>query len=381
MNRRNFLRIAGGGVILAAAGTGTLLATSTPSKALEPWALAGSARYSDPRMNALSYAILAPNPHNRQPWIVDLVGDDQVTLRFDTDRQLPHTDPFDRQLTIGLGCFLELMTMAAAVDGYAIELELFPEGEDEAALDTRPIAHARFRKADVTTDPLWTHVPNRRSNKELFDTDRAVLPEQLKRIIDAARYPGWVGGSVTEADIDYWRDLTTKALMIEIETPHTFQESVDLFRIGKREVNANPDGIDFSGPLFETLHLTGVMTRKAAADKTTTAYSSGVDAVVANTESAMGHLWMVTPGNTRRDQIMAGGEWLRLNLGCTREGLGFQPLSQALQEYPEMSELYAETHARLAPDGGTVQMLARIGYGPEVSVSPRWPIEAKLGQA
>lgn len=93
----------------------------------------------------------------------------------------------------------------------------------------------------------------------------------------------------------------------------------------------------------------------------------------------MGHLWMVTDGNARSDQIMAGADWLRVNLACTAEGLAFQPLSQALQEYPEMAELYATTHQLLAPDGGTVQMLARIGYGPEVPVSPRWPIDAKLG--
>lgn len=380
MNRRNFLRIAGGGVVLAAGGTGAWIANSTPRQALAPWSLAGGSQYDDPRLKALSHAILAPNPHNRQPWIVDLRGEDQVTLYFDTAKQLPHTDPFDRQLTIGLGCFLELMTMAAASDGYEVELDLFPEGEAPEGLDTRPIAHARFRKADATADALWAYVPARRSNKEPFDTAQAVLPDQLQRILAAARNPGWVGGSVTPQDITYWRELSTKALMIEIETPHTFKESVDLFRIGKREVNANPDGIDFTGPMFETLHLTGMMTREASLDTSSLAYTSGIDAVVANTESAMGHLWMVTPGNTRRDQIAAGAEWLRLNLACTREGLGFQPLSQALQEYPEMAELYAETHARLAPEGGTVQMLARIGYGPEVSASPRWPLEAKLGR-
>lgn len=97
MKRRNFLRLAGGGVVLAAAGTGAWIANSTPSAALAPWAMAGGEAYRDPRLRALSYAILAPNPHNRQPWIVDLSGDDQVTLYFDTDKQLPHTDPFDRQ--------------------------------------------------------------------------------------------------------------------------------------------------------------------------------------------------------------------------------------------------------------------------------------------
>ena len=109
MNRRNFLRMAGGGVILAAGGSALFATTRTPTKALAPWAQAGA--YADPRMSALSYAILAPNPHNRQPWFVSLESDDALTLYFDTEKQLPHTDPFDRQLTIGLGCFLELMTV------------------------------------------------------------------------------------------------------------------------------------------------------------------------------------------------------------------------------------------------------------------------------
>ena len=115
MQRRKFLMLAGGGVVVAAAGAGAFAATRRPSDALAPWAAAGG--YSDPRMHALSYAILAPNPHNRQPWIVALEGEDTVVLRFDLDKQLPHTDPLDRQLTIGLGCFLELMTMAANANG------------------------------------------------------------------------------------------------------------------------------------------------------------------------------------------------------------------------------------------------------------------------
>lgn len=309
---------------------------------------------------------------------MDLTGDDELTLYFDTDKQLPNTDPFDRQLTVGLGCFIELLRMAANADGYDIAIALFPEGEDAAGLDNRPIAHIKFEGSAPVFDPLFSHVMNRRSNKEPYDVSRAVPPEALDRIVAAAQQTQ-LGGSISTDSIAYWRQLTTAALLIEIETPRTYKESVDLMRIGKAEINANPDGIDFSGVLFETLAIGGVMTREALLDPNSTGFQEGLKAVTENTETAMGHLWMVTSGNSRRDQIAAGADWLRVNLACTAEGLGFQPLSQALQEYPEMKDLYARTHATLAGDDGTVQMLARIGYGPDVPVSPRWPIEAKIG--
>jgi hypothetical protein len=38
-----------------------------------------------------------------------------------------------------------------------------------------------------------------------------------------------------------------------------------------------------------------------------------------------------------------------------------QPLSQVLQEYPTMAQPYAQVHAEYAPDGGTIQMLVRVG--------------------
>ncbi len=378
MNRRGFLKMTGGGVILAAGGAGLFAATRTPRDALAPWGLIG--RYEDPRVNALSHAILAPNPHNRQPWIINLDGDGGLTLFFDTDKQLPHTDPFDRQLTIGLGCFLELMRLAANADGYDVVVNLFPEGENAEGLDSRPIANATFTEGTIVRDPLFDHMLSRRSNKEPFDTSRTIPPEAFARILTVARHTQ-IGGSIDPEDIAYWRELSTRALTIEIETPHTYKESVDLMRIGKAEINANPDGIDFSGALFEALAMAGVMTREALLDTSSTGFQEGRKAVLANTETAMGHLWMVTQANSRRDQIAAGADWLRVNLACTAEGLGFQPLSQALQEYPEMAEIYDETHRRLAPEGGTVQMLARIGYGPDVAVSPRWPIEAKIGTA
>ncbi len=183
MNRRKFLALAGGGVILAAgtAAAGFTL-TRTPHKALQPWSDAGSI-YSEPRKKALSYAILAPNPHNRQPWIVDLAKPDQVVLYVDTNRLLPHTDPFSRQITIGLGCFLELLRMAAGQDGIRVDLDLFPKGVNTEALDQRPVAVAAFVKdGSVHADPLWAHVLQRRSLKEPYDVTKPVPGDALAKL-------------------------------------------------------------------------------------------------------------------------------------------------------------------------------------------------------
>ena len=375
LSRRRTLALIGGGVIAAATASLGAIASRRPRTAALPWTLAGAE--TEVRRKALSWALLAPNPHNRQPWLVDLREDGVVTLYVDTAKLLPATDPFNRQITIGLGCFLELMRMAASHDGQRVEITPFPEGFDDTALDARPVARAVFT-ADpgVTPDPLFAHALARRSTKEPYDTARPLPDGTLDKLAVAttARF----GGTIDPGEVTDWRAFTHKALQIEIETPHTYKESVDLFRIGRAEVDANPDGIDFTGPLFEVLGATGLMTRESVLDTSSQAYQAGLDAVFANTDTAMGHVWLVTDGNTRPDQIATGADWLRVNLAATAAGVAFQPLSQALQEYPEMAGLYSDLHAKLAPNGGTVQMLARIGYGPAVDPSPRWPLDAKI---
>ena len=379
LTRRKTLSVLGGGSILAATGFGYAV-TRRPSNALEPWRQAGS--FQDPRAWALSYAILAPNPHNRQPWLVEFTGDEIVTLWVDTERLLPHTDPFSRQIVVGLGCFLELMTLAANEIGYAVTLELFPDGEDSQRLDQRPVAVARFEKAPkLAKDALFQFVLARRSLKEPYATDRPVTQGVLDRLVSAAQR-----GSLTQAtnateDVTTLREVTADALRIEFLTPRTLKESVNLFRIGHREVNANPDGLDFSGPLFETLRLTGLFSREQALDPESISFNSALDMVQEVARSGMAYVWQTTPGNTRAEQIQAGRDWVRINLAATELGLGVQPMSQALQEFPEMEGLYSQVHEMLAPDGGIVQMLGRLGYGPDVAQSPRWPLQAKMRTA
>jgi len=375
MNRRKFLTLVGGGIIIAA-GSG-YAATRTPTKALAPWGQAGT--YSDPRLNALSYAILAPNPHNRQPWTIELIGADTVSIGFDANRQLPHTDPFDRQLTIGMGCFLELMIMAANASGFAVDLELFPDGEDDKEISGKRVALARFAtSAAAKADPLFAHVLDRRSTKESHDMTKPVSTGALDKLIAAGQNNTRLGGTVDEQELIFWRKATTQAMEIELDTPRTYKESVDLMRIGKAEINANPDGIELPGLMMDVMGATGLMTREASLDTNSMAFKSGKDIVLAPLQTSMGFLWMTTPNNSRLSQIAAGRDWVRANLAATSIGLAYHPNSQCLQEYAEMKTHYDDVHTRLAPEGGTVQMLIRIGYCAPVGPTPRWPLETRI---
>ncbi len=377
VSRRSFIRIAGSSAVIAAAGAGTFAFTRTPTTALVPWSAAGA--YADPRMRALSYAILAPNPHNRQPWLVDLGTEGEITLHCDLERLLPETDPFNRQIVIGLGCFLELLRMAAAEDGYDAAITPFPDGEPGGTVDARPVARIAFRKSDgAAPDPLFRHVLDRRSNKEPYDATRPVSDAALAGLRAAAGLDKGVGTTNAADRVAGFRDLTWRAFEIEATTPRTYLESVRLARIGKAEIEANPDGIDLGGVFLETLGLLGVLNRQAMADPRSDAYRQGMDMYRDITGTAMAYVLVVTDTNTRRDQLDAGRAWVRMNLKAAELGIGIHPLSQALQEYPEMEALYDELHTTLGAGNARVQMLGRLGYGPEADPSPRWPLEARI---
>lgn len=363
ISRRRTLTLIGGGTIFAAsASAATFLSTRTPKDALAPWSVAG--QYSDPRLNALSFALLAPNPHNLQPWKVSLEGDDAVILYQDGTRRLPHTDPFDRQITIGLGCFLEQMVLAAGAEGVAVDLTLFPQGENG------PIAQAVFVSGG-TADPLFDHVMERRSCKEPFASTALTDAHANELELFADIY-------TDETTVNVLKALTLGAWDVEAKTSRTMQESIDLMRFGKAEINQNPDGIDLGGPFLESLMLAGLLNRELLADPQSEGSKQGAQIYTEMLNATPAYAALISKGNERVDQIEIGRRWLRLNLKCAALGVSIHPVSQCLQEYPEMATHYARAHEILAPSGQTVQMLGRLGYGPETPRSPRWPLEAKL---
>lgn len=379
VSRRALLTTGAASVVLVGLG-GAWWATTGPSRtAREPWS-AASAGFGDPRLDVLAYAILAPTPHNMQSWRIGLGEGRGFTVYCDLDRLLPETDPPNRQITIGFGCFLELCRQAAAESGFRADIAYFPEGEPLPLLDERPIAHVELvEDASVRPDPLFSTVPARRTNRLEFDTSRPVAPDDLNEL-QAATVDGVdVFASADEATVDELRNLTADAFVVEWNTARTRRESVVVSHIGKSEVDAKPYGLAFDDRFSSTLGKIGLMSREAMDDSESIAYRESIAFYERACRSAMAFLWSTTPTNTRRAQLDAGRAWVRTQLAANALGLAFHPLSQPLQEFPEMAEYYERAHELLSTSAGeTVQMLVRLGYAPGIGPAPRQALESRL---
>ena len=135
------------------------------------------------------------------------------------------------------------------------------------------------------------------------------------------------------------RALTWTAWMVEANTHAAFKESVDLMRIGKAEIEANPDGIALGGPLLEAMALMGLLSREQMLNPASGAFRAGIDKYRPIIATAMGYGWIVSRANARTDQLEAGRVYVRMNLQAALAGLSMHPVSQALQEFPEMAKV------------------------------------------
>ena len=381
IRRRRFLRVMGGGVVLAAAAG---CSSALPPEAVEAWN-GPDPREADIRRWALGYAILAPHSHNLQSWRVDLREPGVIALHCDLTRLLPETDPYARQIMMSHGTFLELLDIAARERGHSAEITLFPQGEfGPAGPDTRPVARIRLLPdASAQRDPLFAQIVRRRTNREAYDgrdpAETGLLAISAAAQTSAAMHAGFATNAQAKT-LQQMRTIAAEAWRIELVTPRTIMESYRVLRVGPQEIVRHRDGLSINAPMLRAMTAVGLFDRGKAPGPDDYATTSQLKQFNAKLDATPAFFWLVSDGNDRKTQVNAGRAYARAQLAATGHGLAMQPLSQALQEYPEQAQLHAQIHALLKarPPQQVVQMWARLGYGPAIGPSPRRGVAAHL---
>jgi hypothetical protein len=331
-----------------------------------------------PIVQAIAYGIHAPNPHNTQAWKFELTSDTEALLYLDQRRLLPATDPLARQVHIGAGCVIETLAIGMSGHGYTSETELLPRGAHGfGEIGRKPVARIALRSNAATQrDSLANAISQRQTNRKPY-------AGQLITDQEADRIRSLVSSDQMEVRVlhqpEQMRPLLDsfyRALKIELNTRHVYDETRVWFRFNERQRRAQRDGLSMPQLGFDGLKARliewSLFNGSPKLWFSTFAINSTLKNARRGIESARGLVLLKTRANDQSTWLDTGRAFARVHLGLTQLGLTCHPYSQVLQEYPEMAALQSEFNELVgvrAPE--KIQMAVRIGRAERAYVAPR----------
>jgi hypothetical protein len=244
----------------------------------------------------------------------------------------------------------------------------------------KPTARIRLVEAEGdAADPLVAEVLGRRSSR-LSHEGPMVTEDELAKLIEQARPGDLKMGLISEEQRPEAFDIVRRAMKIEVDGYELYDETRLWFRFSKREIKRHRDGLSVN-----TAGLTGFSAGAANMFLSPGNWHKGknreryLETFGKTVESTRGLLTMITPTNTMFDWIHAGRVYVRAQLAASALGLRFHPVSQVLQEYPQMDEPRAELNALLGVRSpAKVQMFVRVGRTATPGLSPRRGLDELL---
>jgi hypothetical protein len=372
-------------IMLYAASAGALLAVPeiagcSSGATLRTVAWAGPPPgVEDVRVRALSYAILAPNAHNTQPWLLDLRRPGELDLYVDPDRLLPKTDPWFRQIHISQGTFLELLDIAARELGQEATITYFPLGEYSATeLARRPVANVRFAPAETPRkDPLFSQITQRLTNRRDYESERRLSPEQKAALEGAPSAPG-ARFSVVDDELRRRSvaQLLGDAMGVESAARDRNEETARWFNFSDDDAERKRDGFGLAqgsiGGFSRWWAESFILDRKSAGDPNGAFAKGAIDRARAQARAVSAFGLLTSDANTRLDQVNVGRAYARIALTAQSLGLAMHPMTQITEEYAAMTALRERFLATLrVREGATAQMIVRLGFAPPHEHAPR----------
>ncbi len=180
MNRKRFISIVGGKIILVGATSYLLSDKSNLVRAdLKPKDDKNKTLKPDEK-EILFLASLAPSGHNTQPWFVQYLEPYHWIIGNDQSKWLPAIDPIQRETILSIGAFMQNLEYAAGSFGYVCDGNLLAKtNQDKQVMEVKLIKEAS--KKEVSESAGWILITSKdNSVATLLETGRRMQRLFLK---------------------------------------------------------------------------------------------------------------------------------------------------------------------------------------------------------
>lgn len=305
------------------------------------------------------YATLAANGHNTQPWRFR-VQSDAIDILPDFSRATRVVDPDDHHLFVSLGCATENLAIAAAAAGRPGEARADAEGRIR-------FAHSA---GAARSGPLFAAIPRRQSTRTDYD-GRHVSVADLETLRKAAELPGGRLVLLTDkARIGRLRDLVVAGNDAQMRDPAFMAELKHWLRFNPRSAIGTGDG------LFAAASGNPVLPGALGGVAFDTFFTPGAenDRYARQIDSSAGIAIFLAEREDRPHWIAVGRSCQRFALAATALGLRHAFVNQPA----EVARLRPELAALAGEPGRRPDIVMRFGYGRNLPLSPRRPVEDVL---
>jgi hypothetical protein len=302
----------------------------------------------------------APSPHNIQPWRLRVASEYEAELLYEPRRLLHETDPSGRFVTVGLGIFVETLSVAAAQLRLVVRVELL--GEPPAGRDGPParFAHLTLIPGDRAEAFAPELIQDRRTSRVAYDgqpVDAHVLAEL--EAIASAHGQRLVTSSEPEL-VRFVLELNRQALFFDMTDPSARAEVGSWLRFSERQARRTGDGFAPACLGFPGWLLYAFFHWRAAFDL------PGIRQLVRASYLRTMHgtatvAWLYAPFESVDDWFEAGRTLCRLWLAMTARGIYMHPFGSIVTN--------AAANANLKqcigedPSGELLWLIMRLGTG------------------
>jgi hypothetical protein len=330
----------------------------------------------------VSAAILAANPHDAQAWVFRTTPT-SIDLYADRRRALGTTDPFDREMYVGLGCALENLLQAAPAHGYRTKLTLLPTpGQPVHA------AHVELSAGPTRPGALYRAIPNRRTDRSPY----AATPVADRALEQMSALSGGLSGArvhwfTTPADRARIGDLMIHAAVAITQDPQQSRDIFKLFRSSWDEIQRHKDGLtlDVQGLSGLTTAVAKLLpgSSREAGDRFWVEQTRST-----HTKTAAAYGIVTVPDATDNAQRLAGGRLLeRIHLWATANGIALHHMNQITERADRevqqgLEPRFGRAMQGSVPPGSAPLVAFRVGYARTQDgrrKSPRRPVSEVAG--
>jgi nitroreductase len=303
-----------------------------------------------PWRKPLEFAILAPSPHNVQPWRVRIRDDTRAELLIERARTLPNEDTQGSFLVLTMGMFLETLRIAAAHQQFAVDVEIVQGFDAYSTAGLRSWAGEHIEFARLILSPAPGVVPEydldlirRRRTSRLPFHPTPVAPETTATLTAIAERHGHRYAQTSDPKlIERILEMNIAAVFEDLNHAPYRNELRSWLRYSAGQSLRHRDGLDarcmnqHPAELWTAFHAGWLLRFPVTRPWIARRYRSQIGPV-----PTMGFL--CGPFWAPRDAFFTGQLLMRFWLECTRLGYYFHPYGNLVTNRPWAARLEATT--------------------------------------